>query len=158
MTIAVGAEAPDFSLSSDVAGTVSLAALRGTPVVIFFYPKDDTPTCTQEACDFRDRLERVQRAGARVLGVSRDTVAKHLKFREKFGLNYPLLSDADGAVHQAYGAWGEKSMYGRTTVGAMRTTVLIDAAGRVAQVWEKVRVNGHVDAVVAAVEGLGAAG
>lgn len=154
MSLSIGAEAPDFSLASDVAETVHLADLRGTPVVLYFYPKDDTPSCTQEACDFRDRLEAVTEHGAALLGVSRDTVAKHLKFRAKYGLTFPLLSDPDGAVHQAYGAWGEKSMYGKVTVGCIRTTVLIDAQGKVAAVWPKVRVKGHAEAVLAALAAL----
>jgi peroxiredoxin Q/BCP len=154
MTLTVGAQAPEFALESDVAETVNLADLRGAPVVLYFYPKDDTPSCTQEACDFRDRLERVTAHGAVLFGVSRDTVARHLKFRAKYDLSFPLLSDPEGTVHQAYGAWGEKSMYGKTTIGAIRTTVLIDAAGKVAAVWSKVRVKGHADAVLDALAAL----
>jgi peroxiredoxin Q/BCP len=154
MSLIAGALAPDFSLASDVAGTVHLADLRGAPVVLYFYPKDDTPSCTQEACDFRDRLEGVMAHGAALLGVSRDSVAKHLKFREKYDLTFPLLSDPDGVVHQAYGAWGEKTMYGKVTIGALRTTVLIDAEGKVAESWSRLRVKGHADAVLAALADL----
>lgn len=152
MAVEAGAVAPDFTLPSDTEGDVALSALRGQPVVLYFYPKDDTPGCTTEACDFRDRLERVQAAGARVLGVSRDSVKRHQGFRAKYGLNFPLLSDPDGAVHQLYGAWGEKKMYGRTTVGPKRTTVLIGPDGVVKQVWNNVRVKGHADAVLEALE------
>ncbi len=154
MSIEVGKAAPGFALASDTAGEVSLEALRGKPVVLYFYPKDDTPGCTTEACDFRDRLDRVTAAGAVVLGISRDSVARHEKFRGKYGLNFPLLSDPEAAVHAAYGAWGEKKLYGKVSIGAIRTTVLVDAAGVVRAVWPKVKVKGHADAVIAALEAL----
>ncbi len=156
MSIEVGQPAPDFTLPSDTEGDVTLSALRGKPVVLYFYPKDNTPGCTTEACDFRDRMARVQAAGAVVLGVSRDSLKRHENFRAKYDLNFPLLSDADpeGAVHQLYGAWGEKKMYGRTSIGPIRSTVLIDAEGNIAQRWPKVRVKGHADAVIEALEAL----
>lgn len=154
MAIEEGAKAPAFTLESDIAGTVSLSDYAGQNVVLYFYPRDDTPGCTTEACDFRDRLERVQAAGAVVLGVSRDTVAKHNKFRGKYELNFPLLSDPDHAVHEAYGAWGEKKMYGKTSMGCIRSTVLIDGDGVVRKHWPKVRVKGHADAVLEALEAL----
>lgn len=154
MSIEVGQPAPDFTLPSDTAGEVSLSALRGQPVVLYFYPKDNTPGCTTQACDFRDRLERAQAKGATVLGVSRDSLRRHANFRAKYDLNFPLLTDPEGEVHALYGAWGEKKMYGRTSIGPIRTTVLIDAAGNIAQVWPKVRVKGHVDKVIEALEGL----
>lgn len=152
MTIEVGQEAPDFVLESDTEGEIRLSALRGSSVVLYFYPKDATPGCTTEACDFRDRMDRLQAAGVRVLGVSRDSIASHRRFREKHGLNFPLLSDPEGEVHRLYGAWGEKNMYGRKSVGPLRTTVLIDAEGKVRRVWPRVRVKGHADAVLAALE------
>lgn len=154
MAIEVGQEAPDFTLPSDTEGDVTLSALRGTPVVLYFYPKDNTPGCTTEACDFRDRMERVKAAGATVLGVSRDSLKRHENFRAKYALDFPLLSDPEAEVHQLYGAWGEKKMYGKTSIGPIRSTVLIDAEGKVAQVWPKVRVKGHADAVIEALEGL----
>ena len=154
MAIEVGQPAPDFTLPSDTEGDVTLSALRGAPVVLYFYPKDNTPGCTTEACDFRDRMERVRAAGATVLGVSRDSLKRHENFRAKYALDFPLLSDPEAEVHQLYGAWGEKKMYGKTSIGPIRSTVLIDAEGKVAQVWPKVRVKGHVDAVIEALEGL----
>lgn len=154
MAIEVGQEAPDFTLPSDTEGDVTLSALRGKPVVLYFYPKDNTPGCTTEACDFRDRMERVKAAGATVLGVSRDSLKRHENFRAKYALDFPLLSDPEAEVHQLYGAWGEKKMYGKTSIGPIRSTVLIDAEGRIAQVWPKVRVKGHAEAVIEALEGL----
>lgn len=154
MAIEVGQEAPDFTLPSDTEGDVTLSALRGKPVVLYFYPKDNTPGCTTEACDFRDRMERVKAAGATVLGVSRDSLKRHENFRAKYALDFPLLSDPEAEVHQLYGAWGEKKMYGKTSIGPIRSTVLIDAEGKVAQVWPKVRVKGHAEAVIEALEGL----
>lgn len=149
-----GAMAPDFDLPAAGGGSIRLSQLRGRIVVLYFYPKDDTPGCTTEACDFRDRMARVAAAGATVLGVSRDSVKRHAGFRSKYSLNFPLLSDSEGEVHRLYGAWGEKKMYGRTTVGPIRTTVLIDAQGRVSRVWSSVKVKGHADAVLEALAAL----
>jgi len=154
MSIEVGQPAPDFTLPSDTDGDVTLSALAGTPVVLYFYPKDNTPGCTTEACDFRDRMARVGAHGAVVLGVSRDSLKRHENFRNKYDLNFPLLSDPEGEVHRLYDAWGEKKMYGRVSIGPIRSTVLIDAAGNVAQHWPKVRVKGHADAVIEALEAL----
>jgi peroxiredoxin Q/BCP len=154
MALEIGRPAPDFTLESDTEGPVRLGALRGRPVVVYFYPKDDTPGCTAEACDFRDRLDRVQAAGAVVLGISRDPVARHGKFRAKYGLNFPLLSDPEGEVHRLFGAWGEKVLYGKRSVGAIRTTVLVDAEGQVRRVWPGVKVKGHADEVLAALASL----
>lgn len=153
-TLEVGEAAPDFLLPSDAHGDVRLSAFAGKPVVVYFYPRDNTPGCTTEACDFRDRMERVEAAGAVVLGISRDTVGSHERFRQKQSLNFPLLSDRDGAVHRLFGAWGEKKMYGKTSIGPKRTTFLIDAKGVVRQIWPKIRVKGHVEEVVAALEAL----
>lgn len=145
-----GGKAPDFNLPSDSGGTISLKDFKGRTVVLYFYPKDATSGCTQEAIGFRDALPKFKRKGAVVLGVSRDSVASHLKFREKQALNFPLLSDETGEVCARYGVWVEKSMYGRKYMGIERTTVVIDADGRVAKIFPKVKVTGHVAEVLAA--------
>ncbi|UWQ20740.1 peroxiredoxin [Jannaschia sp. W003] len=152
MTLAPGQPAPDFELPRDGGDTVRLSALRGAPVVLFFYPRDDTPGCTREATAFTALLPRFEAAGARVLGISRDTVAKHERFRDKHDLAVPLLSDEDGAVCEAYGVWREKTMYGRTSMRIERTTVLVGADGTITEIWRRVRVDGHAEAVLAAVE------
>jgi thioredoxin-dependent peroxiredoxin len=145
-----GDKAPAFSLPSDSGETIALKDLKGKPVVLYFYPKDDTSGCTVQACEFRDRWNEVQRSGAVVLGVSPDGVASHQKFRKKFSLPFPLLADEGHAVAEAYGAWGEKSMYGRKYQGILRTTFLIGEDGRVARVFEKVKPKGHAAEVLAA--------
>ncbi|HKZ89324.1 MAG TPA: thioredoxin-dependent thiol peroxidase [Thermoplasmata archaeon] len=145
-----GDPAPDFALPSDDGRTIALKDLRGKKVVLYFYPKDDTPGCTKEACSFRDNLARVTSKGAVVLGVSRDTLSSHGKFRDKYHLNFPLLADVDGRVTEAYGVWKEKSNYGRTYWGIERTTFLLDEKGVIARVWPKVKVEGHTDEVLAA--------
>ena len=145
-----GKPAPDFSLVADDGRTVSLKHFRGKKVVLYFYPKDDTPGCTVEACGFRDTLPDVSSAGAIVLGVSRDDTASHRKFKEKYKLNFPLLSDPDTKVHRAYGAWGKKMLYGKETEGVLRSTVLIDERGRVAKHWPRVKAEGHAAEVLAA--------
>ena len=145
-----GDPAPDFALPSDDGRTIALKDLRGKKVVLYFYPNDDTPGCTKEACSFRDNLSRVTSKGAIVLGVSRDTLSSHGKFRDKYHLNFPLLADVDGRVTEAYGVWKEKSNYGRTYWGIERTTFLLDEKGRIARVWPKVKVEGHTDEVLAA--------
>lgn len=152
--IHVGQPAPDFTLPAEPGGSVTLSALRGRPVVLYFYPKDNTPGCTTEACDFRDRHDRISAAGAVVFGISRDTLRTHAGFRQKHGLSFPLLVDADASVHHAYGAFGEKTMYGKKTIGPLRATVLVDADGNVARHWPKVSVKGHAEEVVAALEAL----
>ena len=145
-----GDPAPDFALPSDDGRTIALKDLRGKKVVLYFYPNDDTPGCTKEACSFRDNLSRVTSKGAIVLGVSRDTLSSHGKFRDKYHLNFPLLADVDGRVTEAYGVWKEKSNYGRTYWGIERTTFLLDEKGVIARVWPKVKVEGHTDEVLAA--------
>ncbi|HEY7587901.1 MAG TPA: thioredoxin-dependent thiol peroxidase [Thermoplasmata archaeon] len=142
--------APDFSLTADDGRRIALKDFREKKIVLYFYPKDDTPGCTKEACSFRDNLARVTSKGAVVLGVSRDDTASHTKFKEKYDLNFPLLSDDAGKVTEAYGVWKEKNRYGRTYMGIERTTFLIDERGRIAKVWPKVSVEGHVDEVLAA--------
>ena len=145
-----GDRAPGFTLPSDEGRTISLEELRGSPVVLFFYPKDDTSGCTTEACEFRDRWADVREAGAVVLGVSPDPVTSHVRFRKKYSLPFPLLADVDHSVAEAYGVWGEKSMYGRKYQGIHRTTFLIGPDGRIARVFEKVKPEGHAGEVLAA--------
>ncbi|HTK41779.1 MAG TPA: thioredoxin-dependent thiol peroxidase [Gemmatimonadales bacterium] len=152
MTLKTGATAPEFSLPADDGTTVTLAGLRGKSVVLYFYPKDDTSGCTTEACEFRDSWKDVQQSGAVVLGVSPDPVTSHQKFKQKYQLPFPLLADTDHRVADAYGAWGEKSMYGRKYRGILRTTFLIDPEGRIARVFEKVRPEGHAAEVLAALQ------
>ncbi|QFT59679.1 Putative peroxiredoxin bcp [Sulfitobacter sp. THAF37] len=146
--------APDFTLPVTGGGDVTLSALRGSPVVLFFYPRDDTPGCTKESIGFSASLSDFEDAGAQVYGISRDTMAKHDKFVAKHELTVPLLSDAQGEVTEAYGVWVEKNMYGKKSMGIERSTFLIDADGKIAQVWRKVKVPGHVDAVLEAVRAL----
>ena len=145
-----GDPAPDFRLPADDGKTYALKDLRGRKVVLYFYPKDDTPGCTKEACSFRDNLSRVQSKGAIVLGVSKDDLASHAKFREKYSLSFPLLSDPEGKVLTAYGVWKEKNLYGMTFMGIERTTFVIDERGRIQKVFPRVKVDGHVDEVLAA--------
>ena len=145
-----GSKAPAFTLLSDGGATVSLQDLQGKKVVLYFYPKDDTSGCTVEACEFKDSWKAVQAAGATVLGVSPDGIASHEQFKTKYNLPFPLLSDPDHTVTEAYGAWGEKSMYGRKYMGILRSTVVIDEAGRVLRWFEKVKPKGHAAEVLAA--------
>ena len=152
MTLQIGDKAPDFTMPADGGGEVSLASLKGRPVVLYFYPRDDTPGCTTEACGFRDALPDFSKVDAAIVGVSRDTVAKHDKFKAKYELPFTLGADESGAVTEAYGVWVEKSMYGRTSMGIERATYLIDGAGVIRGVWRKVKVKGHVDEVLAAVK------
>jgi thioredoxin-dependent peroxiredoxin len=143
-----GDKAPYFSLESDDGSRVSLQDLRGGKVILYFYPKDDTSGCTTQACDFRDTMPRIETGGATVLGVSPDSAASHRKFKEKYGLNFPLLVDGDHAVAEAYGVWKEKSMYGRKYWGIERSTFLIDEEGRIEKAWRKVRPKGHAEVVL----------
>jgi peroxiredoxin Q/BCP len=140
-----GSKAPDFTLSADDGSEVTLSELRGRNVVLYFYPKDDTPGCTIQACDFRDAAPRFDGVDAVVLGVSPDSVASHAKFRDKFDVTFPLLADVDHEVCEAYGVWKEKKMYGRTFMGVERSTFLIDQKGVVSEVWRKVSPKGHAD-------------
>lgn len=149
--------APAFSMPSTSGRTVSTKDLRGKRFVLYFYPKDDTPGCTVEACDFRDNLARLNTSKVQVFGVSKDSIASHEKFRAKYGLTFELLSDADNAVAKTYGAFGEKMMYGKAVTGVIRSTFLIDADGKVERIWSPVKVQGHVDAVLAAIAESGAA-
>ena len=154
MTVDVGDTAPDFTMPTDGGGEVSLAKLKGRPVVLYFYPRDDTPGCTKEACGFRDSFPDFTGVDAKIIGVSRDTVGKHDKFKAKYDLPFTLGADEDGAVTEAYGVWVEKSMYGRKSMGIERATFLIGTDGKIAKVWRKVKVPGHVDEVLEAVKAL----
>ncbi|GMU62478.1 MAG: peroxiredoxin [Myxococcaceae bacterium] len=145
-----GKKAPAFSLKNQAGKTVKLADFAGKQVVLYFYPKDDTPGCTKEACDFRDEHSKLTKAGAVVLGVSPDDEARHTKFREKYELPFDLLADVGHEVAQKYGAWGQKSLYGRKFMGIIRSTFLIGADGKVKKVWPKVKVDGHAEDVLAA--------
>ena len=153
--------APDFTLpavgSDDVVrnGQVQLSALRGKDVVLYFYPKDDTPGCTAEACSFRDADHEMQKRGVVVLGVSADDIASHQKFAGKYGLSFPLLADTDTRVSQLYGVWKEKNMYGKKYMGVNRETFLIDKDGIVRKVWPKVKAEGHAQEVLDTIESLG---
>jgi peroxiredoxin Q/BCP len=151
--IAVGKKAPEFSLPADDGSTISLADLKGRKVVLFFYPKDDTPGCTTESCELRDSWSAITAAGALVLGVSPDSVASHAKFSSKFSFPYRLLADTDHAMAEAYGVWGEKSMYGKKYWGILRTTVLLDEQGKVEHVFEKVKPKGHAAEVLEVLRG-----
>ena len=153
-SLTVGNPAPDFTLKTGRGDTVKLADLRGKAVVLYFYPKDDTPGCTKEACSFQDHVTTFTKAGVVVLGVSRDTTTSHQRFAEKFHLTFPLLSDADALVSKAYGVYKQKSLYGRTYWGIERTTFIIDARGRIATVFPKVTVDGHTDAVLQALRAI----
>ncbi len=152
--VEVGKKAPDFTLQADDGGKVKLSSLRGKPVVLYFYPRDDTPGCTREACAFRDRKAELATLGAAVLGVSTDGVDSHGKFRDKYKLNFPLLADPQHKVAEKYGAWREKVRFGKTSMGIQRSTYLIDAEGVVRKVWKNVKVDGHDRQVIAALEEL----
>ena len=153
MALNIGDPAPDFSMPADSEGSAALRDFRGRKLVLYFYPKDDTPGCTTEAQAFRDALDDFDRAGAAILGVSPDTPARHDRFKAKHSLPFALGSDEDHSVAEAYGVWVEKRMYGRVYMGIERSTFLIDEDGRIAQVWRKVRVKGHAQAVLDALTG-----
>jgi peroxiredoxin Q/BCP len=150
MDLKVGQKAPDFAAMNDKGEKVKLADLKGKKVVLYFYPKDDTPGCTTEACAFRDGIDEIKARGAVVLGVSADSVDSHKKFKSKFDLNFPLLADGDKKVIEAYGVWKEKSMYGRKYMGIERTTFIIDEQGKIAHIFPKVKVAQHYDEVLEA--------
>jgi len=152
MAVAVGKKAPEFTLQGSSKESISLKDLKGKTVVLYFYPKDDTPGCTREACDFRDSLKKFTSKKAVVLGVSPDTLKAHDKFIDKFELPFELLSDPDHAVAEKYGVWVEKSMYGRKYMGIERSTFVIDPEGKLKAAFRKVKVEGHVDEVLAAVK------
>ena len=148
-----GAQAPTFTLPDQDGTPVSLDDFKGSKVLVYFYPADDTPGCTKEACQFNDNLAGFQAAGVPVLGVSPDSAASHQRFRNKYGLQFPLLTDADHAVMDTWGAWGEKTRYGRTSVGVLRSTFLVDEQGHVERAWHDVKADGHAASVLAHLQG-----
>ena len=154
MTLAIGDQAPNFTMATDGGSEVSLVGLKDKSVILYFYPKDDTPGCTKEACGFRDALPDFSGLNAEIIGVSKDPVAKHDKFKAKYDLPFTLGADADGSVCEAYDTWVEKSLYGRKYMGIERATFLIDGAGVLRGIWRKVKVKGHVEAVLAATKDL----
>ena len=154
MTLAIGDLAPDFDLAVDGGGRVSLADFQGRKLVLYFYPKDDTPGCTNEAKAFSEAADRFAAAGVALLGVSKDSIKAHDRFKAKYELRIPLGSDPQGATIAAYGSWVEKSLYGRNYMGIDRSTFLIDGEGRVRKIWRKVKVAGHAEAVLKTVQGL----
>jgi peroxiredoxin Q/BCP len=154
MSLEAGTKAPDFDLPTDGNGRAALKALKGKKVALYFYPKDDTSGCTAEAQGFQAALKQFDKLGVAVIGVSKDSVAKHEKFKKKYDLTFPLAADEDGDVCTRYGVWVEKSMYGRKYMGIERATFLIDGAGKIVRAWRKVKVPGHVDEVLAAAKAL----
>ena len=148
----VGQKAPEFTVEDDSGKKVKLSDFKGKKVVLYFYPKDDTPGCTKEACHFRDGLKDIAKSGAVVLGVSADDVKSHKKFKEKFELNFPLLADTDKKIVEAYDVWKEKSMYGKKYMGIERTTFIIDKDGKISHIFPKVKVDDHYDEVVEALK------
>jgi peroxiredoxin Q/BCP len=154
MTLAIGDFAPDFTLPASGGRTVSRDALKGKPFVLYFYPRADTPGCTQEACAFEEALPQLGATGVTVIGVSKDKMKPIEKFAEKYNLTFPLASDPETKVIDAYGAWVEKSMYGKKYMGIERSTVLVDAKGKIAKIWPKVKIDGHAAEVQQAVNEL----
>lgn len=150
----IGDDAPDFTLPTDNDGEVTLSQLKGKNVIVYFYPKDNTPGCTTESCDFRDQQPDFAKLNAEIIGISKDSVKKHNNFKAKHEFNFPLASDEDSDVCERYGVWQEKSMYGKTFFGIVRSTFLIDENGKIAHIWPKVKVKGHVDEVREALESL----
>ncbi len=151
--LAPGDRAPAFTLPDQDGAPVALDDFAGGPVVVYFYPADDTPGCTKEACQFNDNLQAFSRGGAAVLGISPDGAEKHRAFRQKYGLTFPLLTDADRSVMAAYGAYGEKTLYGKKTVGVIRSTFLVGPDGSVQRAWYNVRADGHAAKVLAELGG-----
>lgn len=148
MTLQIGDAAPDFTLPSDQEKSISLKSLRGKQVVLYFYPKDSTPGCTREACDFRDNIQKFTKKNVEVLGISKDSAKSHTKFKEKYELPFTLLVDANADVCEAYGVVDKKSMFGKTFLGITRSTFLIDEKGKIKAIWRKVKVTGHVEQVL----------
>ncbi len=154
MSLAEGEKAPAFKLPATGGRTVGSVALKGKPYVLYFYPKADTPGCTKQACAFQEALPALGKLDVTVIGVSRDPMPKIEKFATKYGLEFPLASDEEGTVSDAYGTWVEKSMYGRKYMGMERTTFLVDAKGKIAKIWPKVKVTGHAQDVMDALKAL----
>jgi thioredoxin-dependent peroxiredoxin len=154
MSIEIGAPAPEFSLPASGGRTVSLETLKGQPFVLYFYPRADTPGCTKEACAFQEALPQLGKIGVTVIGVSKDKMKPIEKFAEKYNLTFPLASDPEATTIDAYGAWQEKSMYGKKYMGIERSTVLVDQNGKIAKIWPKVKIEGHAAEVLKAVKEL----
>ena len=154
MSLTIGDKAPDFTVATDGGGTFCLSEMMGHNVIIYFYPKDDTPGCTKEACEFRDSLPDFSKTSSKIIGISKDTVAKHDKFKSKYDLPFTLGADLEGDVCGVYGTWVEKSMYGRQYMGIERATFLVDKEGVLQGIWRKVKVKGHVEEVLGAVQNL----
>jgi len=150
----IGDAAPDFTLPTDGNGEIILSSLKGQKVVIYFYPKDDTPGCTKESCGFSEALPAFNALNTTIIGISKDSVTKHDKFKAKYDLQFPLASDENGTTCEDYGVWKEKNMYGKTYMGIERSTFLIDENGKISAIWRKVKVPGHVEAVQAEIEDL----
>lgn len=144
----IGESAPDFTLASDTQETITLSKLKGQKIVLYFYPKDNTSGCTRQACDIRDSWEAIKTKGVKIIGISKDSLKSHAKFRENHQLNFPLLSDEKGEVCEKYGTWIEKSMYGRKYMGIDRATFIIDENGIISHIWRKVKVPGHIKEVL----------
>ena len=149
-----GKKAPTFTVKDQDNATMKLSDFKGNPIVLYFYPRDDTPGCTKEACAFRDRYAELQKLGVTLLGVSADDAESHTKFRDKFDLPFPLLVDQGNKISEKYGAYREKNMYGKKSMGIQRSTYLIDSDGKVAKVWKRVRVDGHDQQVIDAINAL----
>jgi peroxiredoxin Q/BCP len=154
MTLGVGNKAPDFVLETDGGGKIQLSNLKGEKVVVYFYPRDNTPGCTQESCDFRDLHPDFSKINVKIIGISKDSVSSHDKFKSKFGLPFTLAADPDLEAIKGFDVWREKNMYGKKTMGVERSTFLIDENGVIAKVWRKVKVKDHAEAVLAAAEQL----
>ena len=152
MTLNIGDKGPNFKAETDSEEILSLSDMKGKTFVLYFYPKDDTSGCTKEACTFTENISAFNKLGVTVIGVSKDSVASHQKFKTKYGLNFPLLSDVDGKICEAYGTWIEKSMYGRKYMGIDRATFIIGADGKIKSIWHKVKVAGHIEDVLAALK------
>ena len=153
MSVDVGDKAPDFDMPTDGGGRINLSELKGRKIVLYFYPRDDTPGCTTEACGFRDALPDFSKVNASIIGVSKDSVKKHDRFKAKYDLPFTLAADEDGSVCEAYGVWQLKKFMGRESMGIVRSTFLIDEDGVISAAWRKVRVKDHVDEVLAAAQG-----
>lgn len=152
MPLEIGDKAPSFKAPSDSGEIFSSSTLKGKTFILYFYPKDDTPGCTKEACDFTENLSKFNKLDVPVIGVSKDSIDSHIKFKEKFGLKFPLISDTDGKICEAFGVWIEKSMYGRKYMGIDRATFIIGADGKIKSVWRKVKVPGHIEDVLSALK------
>lgn len=154
MTLEIGDKVPDFNVPTDSNDHISLSDYRGKTLVLYFYPKDDTSGCTKQACAFRDDLSRFNEMNCCVVGVSKDSVKKHDKFKNKYDLNFPLLSDEGNDICERYGVWKEKSMYGKTYMGIERTTFLIDDNGVIQKIWRKVKVNDHIEDILSTLSAI----